>query len=311
MDDDGKLIHFTPLRVLFFGMTGLLSRIPLAKLLEANINVCGVVLPTSVLPPYLHPANGRLQTHTPQDNNSLLLSPYPDILQLAAQYQIPVTAVTHLRHPDSLSEIKSYQPDLICVSCFDQIFPKSLLIIPRYGCLNLHPSLLPKFRGPSPLFWTFQRGVQETGATIHIMDKKLDSGAIVLQAKQQLRDGISGNEAEILLADLGAELFIKTIAHLQEGELQTTPQSGKPSYYSIPTESDFELKGEWSARRAFNFMRGTAEWQRPYFVNMDSEKVWLKTAVSFSLGQRQAHLIQRQHNQLSIQFGDGILIATQ
>ena len=307
MRDEGKLIHFPQRRVLYFGMSGYLSRIPLAKMLAAGINICGVVLPTSVLPPYLHPENGRFQTHIPQDNGTLLLSPHPDIMQLAAQHQIPVTAVANLRHPDVLAEIKQYAPDLICVSCFDQKFPKALLKMPRDGCLNLHPSLLPQFRGPSPLFWTFQQGVQDTGVTLHFMNTELDSGDILLQAEKQLTDGMSGNEAEISVANLGADLFIQAIQ--QEGQYLPHPQTGDASYFPMPTDADFELKCEWTARHAFNFMCGTAEWQRPYFVQHHGEKVWLQTAVSLQQDAKQRVNVQAEGDNLAVQFSDGILTA--
>ena len=307
MDDEGKLIHFPRRRVLYFGMSGFLSRIPLAKMLAAGINICGVVLPTSVLPPYLHPENGRFQTHIPQNNQSLLLSPHPDILHLAAQHQIRVTAVAHLRHPEIIAEIQQYNPDLICVSCFDQKFPRSVLNIPRDGCLNLHPSLLPQLRGPSPLFWTFQQGVQNTGVTLHFMNSELDSGDILLQAKKQVTDGMSGNETEISLANLGAELFIQAIQ--QEDKYLPHPQTGDASYFPMPTDADFELKREWTARHAFNFMRGTAEWQRPYFVQYLGEKVWLQTAVSYQQNAKQPKPIQSQDGNITIQFSDGVLTA--
>lgn len=309
MREGSKQIHFSELRVLYFGMSGLLSRIPLAKLLDAKVNICGIVLPSSVLPPYLHPENGRFQTHIPQNNQSLLLTPYPDLLQLAAQHQIPVTAVSQLRHSEAISALKKYRPDLICVSCFDQKFPKALLRMPPLGCINLHPSLLPQFRGPSPLFWTFQQGVQQTGVTLHLMDMQLDTGDILLQATQTLADGISGNEAEITLAELGATLLLK--AATEHSSLVPYPQSGASSYFPVPTAADFALDLNWSVQHAFNFMRGTAEWQMPYLLQQGNNTVLLNTAVSWQQNATQATTIQRQGDLLSIQFKDGLLIASQ
>lgn len=305
MGDGSKQTH-NKLRVLFFGMSGLLSRIPLAKLLDAGVQICGIILPSSVLPPYLQPQNGRFQTTIPQAHN-IPLSPYPDILQLAAQYQIPVTAVTNLRHPDSLNFIAQQQPDLICVSCFNQKFPPDLLKIPTHGCINLHPSLLPQLRGPSPIFWTFQQGIQQTGMSLHFMDDKLDSGDIIFQEVVTLPDGISGNEAEILLAAAGGDLMVTAVS--QATNLPRTPQTGVPSYFPMPTNEDFRLDLHWTAQHAFNFMCGTAEWQRPYFVEVDGERIWLKTAVACNENTKQANLIQQQSNQVTIQFKRGTVTA--
>ncbi len=309
--DRGKRIHISTLRILYFGMSGFLSRIPLAKLLAAKVTICGLVLPTSVLPPYLHPPNGRFQTITPQANQSILLTPHPDMLQLAAQEQIPVTAVSTLLHPDVLKEIATLHPDLILVSCFDQKFPKALLNIPRYGCLNLHPSLLPQLRGPAPLFWAAQQGLQNTGVTLHFMDEKLDTGDICLQSKYTLPDGLSGNETEIQLATIGADLMLTALSQITTDKVTRQPQTGNASYFPAPTGDDFRLQLKWSARRAFNFMRGTAEWKRPYPIQInEEEEIKVHTAVSYHPQRTQAHPLQQQNNYLSIQFSDGILIAT-
>ena len=308
MGDGGKLTHINNVRVVYFGMTGLLSRIPLAKLLEAGVNVCGIVLPASVLPPYLQPENGRFQTTIPQVNN-IPLSPYPDVLQLAAQHQIPVTAVTNLHHPDILNFIAAQQPDLICVSCFNQKFLPALLQIPKYGCINLHPSLLPHLRGPSPLFWTFQQGIQHTGITLHFMDAGLDTGDIIYQEALTLSDGINGNEAEILLATAGGDLMITAVSQLPN--LTQTPQSGTASYFPTPTNDDFRLDLEWTAQHAFNFMRGTAEWQRPYFIEIEGRKIWLDTAVSFDENGKQDTPTQLQAQTITIQFARGTVTAVQ
>ncbi len=306
MGNGSKQTHNNQLRILFFGMTGLLSRIPLAKLLDSGVNVCGIVVPSSILPPYAQPANGRFQTTIPQFNN-IPLSPHPDMLQLAAQYQIPVTAVANLHHPDILNFIAQQEPDLICVSCFNQKFPPALLGIPPFGCINLHPSLLPQLRGPSPIFWTFQQGMKQTGVTLHFMDEGLDSGDIIFQEAVTLPDGISGNEAEILLATVGGDLMVTAVS--QALNLPQTPQSGKATYFSIPTNEDFRLDLNWTAQHTFNFMRGTAEWQRPYFVEDNGMKIWLRTAVSYNADEKQAQPIQQQDKTITIQFAQGTVTA--
>lgn len=302
------------LRILYFGMTGILSRVPLARLLAHGIHVTGLVLPVSALPPYLLEDDGRPCTEpavpqSSQPDSAIPLTPSSDILQLAAQYQIPVTAVRQINHPQFIQQIYDTNPHLILVSCFPYKFHGTLLDLPHYGCWNLHPSLLPQFRGPSPLFWTFWEGVTDTGVTLHLMDESLDTGNILEQASFHLADGISGPMAEQELAELGSQLILQALANLADNSLTSRPQPKGGSYYPLPKSGDFMLDNSWTARRAFNFMRGTAVWGQPYVVEIGAQKIWLETAVSFQPNQRQNVPVVRDGRIVSIQFTAGVLKA--
>jgi len=308
-----KPFPYIQTRIVYFGMTGILSRVPLARLLAAGVNVAGIVLPASALPPYLRGNDGRSHTQpaVPQSSPpaaTIYLTP-PDVLQLAAQYRIPVTAARQISQPQFLQAVARMEPDLILVSCFPDKFPASLLNLPRYGCWNLHPSLLPRFRGPAPLFWTFREGQNDTGVTLHLMDESLDTGDILQQAPFHLADGVSGPTAEQQLAELGGELILQALAALAEGVLSPRPQPAGGSYYPLPKPDDFRLDTSWPARRAFNFMRGTAVWGRPYVVEVGPEEIWLDTAVSCQPRQRQNEPVVRDGRTVSIQFTPGVLTA--
>src|SRR5215471_6713061 len=170
-------------RAIFLGMPGNFSHPPLRALLEAGIEVCAVVVPAPLSPMQDLPAIRRREQ--PQESRSVLPvleSPlYNSILQLAWERQIPVWEVHRLSDPETINVLVAYQPDVICVACFSQRIPRTVLDIPRLGCLNVHPSLLPANRGPEPLFWTFREGSQHTGLTIHLMDEGMDTGPIVAQ----------------------------------------------------------------------------------------------------------------------------------
>ncbi|HUM72449.1 MAG TPA: formyltransferase family protein, partial [Chloroflexota bacterium] len=208
MEATGKPGQLSEMRVLFFGMTGILSRIPLTILLNSGVNVCGVAVPASILPPYILPKHGRTSSFTPSPKQpqAHLLTPsrhHPGILELAAQHQLPVYPLGRLKEAETIAMLTAVAPDLICVSCFNQIFPPPLLALPRLGCLNVHPSPLPYFRGPSPLFWVFHEGQNETAVTVHFMDAGIDTGDIALQASLTLPDGISGAQTEQMAAERG------------------------------------------------------------------------------------------------------------
>ncbi|HIP70190.1 MAG TPA: hypothetical protein EYH05_02200 [Anaerolineae bacterium] len=305
-----KPSYVSQARVLYFGMTGILSRTPLARLLTEGVNVVGIVLPMSALPPYLLEDDGRPCTNptvpqSSQPDSAIPLTP-PDVLQMAAQYRIPVTAVRQINHPQFIQQVAQINPDLILVSCFPYKFHGNLLDLPRCGCWNLHPSLLPHFRGPAPLFWTFWAGQNDTGVTLHRMDAGLDTGDILKQAAFHLPDGVSGPTAERQLAELGSQLILQALA---DDDLTPRPQPGGGSYYSLPQSDDFRLDTCWAARRAFNFMRGTAVWGQPYAVEIGGEKIWLDTAVSCQPDQTQNELVIRDGRTASIQFNPGTLTA--
>ncbi len=313
MANGSKPIHFASMRVLFLGMTGILSRIPLTMLLNAGVNVCGLVLPASILPPYVLPKDGRPHpiipaVHPPAEQ--LLSTAVPGILPLAAQHQLPVYAVRRLKDTTTLAALAAVAPDLICVSCFNQMLPPVLLQIPRLGCLNIHPSWLPHFRGPSPLFWQFHAGQKEGGVTVHFMDEGLDTGDIACQAKVTFPDGISGAQAEQMTATRGGQLLLEALRRLSEGNLPRQPQPPGGSYQHAPTDEDFRLDVGWSAQRAFNFMRGTAEWARPYPVLVGGQEVVLRTAVSFDPHQTLPQPMVWQGRTVSIQFSPGVLAVT-
>jgi methionyl-tRNA formyltransferase len=310
MSGEGKEKNVPTWRVLYFGMLGTLSRLPLSCLLAAGIDVCGVVVPASVLSSFqlsqLDDSNTAIFPLPPSPTSFLLPA---DTIQLAEQFHLPVYAVRRLDDTNTLTTLAAHMPDMICVSCFSQRLPTAVLRLPRFGCLNLHPSWLPHFRGPAPLFWTFRRGEQETGVTVHFMDEGLDTGDITLQQRVSLADGISGAEAEKLMAGKGGELLLKAVKGLGRGSLPRHPQPAGYTADPWPTAADFALDANWSARRAFNFMRGTAEWKRPYPITIKGQTIWLQTAVAYDPDQTLPQPVDQQGDVVSVQFSPGVLRA--
>jgi methionyl-tRNA formyltransferase len=200
-------------------------------------------------------------------------------------------------------------PDVACVACFPYRIPTALLNVPPAGFLNLHPSLLPAYRGPAPLFWTFRNGEQQTGVTVHFMDEGLDTGDIVLQAPLTLPDGISGHAAETRCAALAGQLLVEAVQALADGRLPRRPQPAGGHYDPWPSLAAFTLSPAWSARRAFNFMRGTAEWRQPYAIYLDGERFALQAAVSYNAGEELGQPYVRSGRSLRIQFSAGVVDA--
>lgn len=303
------------MRVLFFGMLGTLSRLPLAALLAADVDLCGLVLPAEVVPPFQLVGNGRFHTsitpirNEPPTLNLLTTTQVASPLALAGANNVPAFAVSQLAASETIAALATLQPDVICVSCFPRRLPPAILNLPPLGCLNVHPSLLPRFRGPAPLFWALQAGVAQTGVTIHFMDEQFDTGDVALQRPFPLPNGATHAELETSLAQLGGDLLVEVLQKLAGGTLPRQPQPPGFTSDSWPQDADFALEINWSARHAFNFMRGTANWERPYFVQVAGKTVWLETAVSYAPN---AHLSQRMTQQgqtVQMQFSPGVLTA--
>ena len=273
-----------PPRVLFLGMQSDFSPPSLRALLDNGVEVCAVVVPASQPSGLDLPAiQRREQPHTARPILPLL---HASVLQLAWAQHIPVWEVQRISDSEAISVLASYQPDIVCVSCFSQRIPRTILDLPRLGCLNVHPSLLPANRGPVPLFWTFREGCEWTGVTIHLMDESLDSGDILAQEPMLVPNGISYAQLESQCALRGGELLARTVWDLYTGRAVRVPQDEtKSSYHPFPSAQDFVVHPtEWSARHVYNFLCGVTQWSGPIKLYVDGGYVVVQEALSYSIG---------------------------
>ena len=199
------------IRIVFMGMLGEYSAIPLHTLVDAGANVAGLILPRPVAD-----ADGpRWITLTPLSEAPLLIRPAAlNAAHIAAEAHIPILEVGSLKDPRAFDALDSFAPDLICVACFPRLLPRRWLDRPRFGCLNLHPSLLPAYRGRDPLAEQLQAGETHTGVTLHFMDEGADTGDIVSQIATPFREGLTPAEAERLTARAGAQLLLAALDRL-------------------------------------------------------------------------------------------------
>lgn len=292
-------------RVLFLGMTNQTSAALLEALLQAGIDVCGVLL---VAERAAGPPIARVQpAHSPLP----IANPFLErtVVQVAWERGLPVFELREPGAPEALAQVAELRPDVACVACFSQRIPPALLAIPRLGFLNMHPALLPEHRGPAPLFWIFRSGEQAGGVTIHFMDAGLDTGDIVAQTPLALPDGISGEVAEQRCDALGARLMLDSLQGLRDGTLVRWPQPAGGGYQPWPTQGDWRISTSWTARRAFNFIRGTAEWGQPYLVLAGDQQIALATAVAYHPNEVLGQAFVRVGDQVAIQFAAGTLWA--
>lgn len=164
-------------------------------------------------------------------------------------------------------EIKNYNPDLIVVAAYGQILPKEILGMPKYGCLNVHASLLPKYRGPSPIQYAILNGEKETGVTIMLMDEGIDTGPILAQRKTAIGPNETAKQLHDRLAILGAELLIDTIPDWIEGRIKISPQKeNEATYTKIISREDGEIDLRRPAEELDRKIRAFSPWPGSYTI---------------------------------------------
>ena len=149
----------------------------------------------------------------------------PPVKILAQELGLPVYQPQKVKDQSFLKILQKLNPDIIVVAAFGQILPKAIIDYPPLKCLNIHPSLLPRYRGAAPLNWTIIRGEKKTGVTIMLMDEGMDSGDILLQEETPIGAAETYGELHDRLAELGATLLIKTIGQIFDGTIKRIPQN--------------------------------------------------------------------------------------
>lgn len=290
-------------KIVYFGMAGVYSAIPLQALLESGHAVIGVVFPRHAgdnkPPRWIEPGGAQ------QDQELLIAPTRTNVLTLAAQRGILVLEVGSLSHPDALAAFEEMKPDLGVAACFPWLLPESWLAIPALGVLNLHPSLLPAYRGPYPLFWQLRASEERTGVTLHLMDAGADTGSIVAQELVAFPEGATALEADRIAAKAGAKLLLEA---LENNEIASRPQAEQgASYQGAPIEEERTIPADWPARRAFNFMRGANDWA-PFWIELgDGKKVEVWEALGYEEGVLLGEAYEENAGELWVQMEGGVI----
>jgi methionyl-tRNA formyltransferase len=190
----------------------------------------------------------------------LRLTPSP-VKELALQQKVSVLQPLRARDTEFLRAMADVAPEMIAVAAYGQILPQSILDLPRYGCLNVHTSLLPKYRGAAPIQWALLNGDTETGITIMKMDAGLDTGDILTQAKTPIEEQDTAETLHDRLAHLGADLLVRTIPDYVAGKVQPCPQPTKGvSLAPKIRKEDGLIDWSQSARAISNRVRALVPW---------------------------------------------------
>ncbi|HYG25245.1 MAG TPA: methionyl-tRNA formyltransferase [Verrucomicrobiae bacterium] len=236
-----------PLRIVFMGTPALAAESLRALLAAREFEVAAVVS----------------QPDQPK-GRGLKLQPTP-VKELAVESGIPVLQPERARNDSFIEQLRGFSPELIAVTAYGQILPKAILDLPRFGCLNVHTSLLPKFRGAAPIQRAILEGESETGVTIMKMDVGLDTGDILTQARTPIHDEDHAQTLHDRLARIGAELLVKTIPDYVAGRIQPQPQPTEGvSHAAKIRKTEGQIKWSDSARAVWNRIRAMTPWPGAY-----------------------------------------------
>lgn len=204
----------------------------------------------------------------------------PPVKELAIKYDIPVYQPVKARDEEFVKVLEEINPELIVVVAFGQILPKSILDIPKYGCVNVHVSLLPKYRGAAPINWVIINGEEKTGVTTMYMDEGLDTGDIILTKEMELSDEITAGELHDKMMIYGADLLKETIDLIAKGEAPRIKQNHDETCYApIMKKTLGDINWNKPAKEIHNLIRGVNPWPSAYTqYEGQTMKIW-KTIV--------------------------------
>lgn len=287
-----------PLRIIFMGTADLACASLRALCRETSFQVITVVS----------------QPDKPKGRD-MKLQPTP-VKELALAEGLPVLQPRRARDEEFIAQLRALQPDLIVVAAYGQILPQTLLDIPRLGCLNVHTSLLPKYRGAAPIQWAILDGESETGVTIMKMDAGLDTGPMVSTTRTAITPEDNAQTLHDRLAALGGELLVETIPDYAAGKIVPTPQPAEGATYARKISKEDGLI-DWSqpARALWNRVRGFTPWPGAYtHLNSDGAprllKIWLAEVVPNRSG-APGEILHADKNGVVIACGEQALRVTQ
>ncbi len=205
----------------------------------------------------------------------------PAVKRAALERGLTVYQPKRVREPEFIETLRALGPDVIVVAAYGQILPREILTLPKYGCINIHASLLPAYRGAAPINWAIIRGETETGITIMQMDEGMDTGAILLQESIPIDPEDTAGTLTEKLSQLGAKMITTALPLIDSGKLTPTAQdSSKATLAPLLKKEDGLIDWERSAQEIHNRVRGMSPWPGAYtFLDGKIVKI-LETAVA-------------------------------
>lgn len=240
---------------------------------------------------------------------------YTPVKEVALKYDLPVFQPLRVKDPEFIEVLKGLQPEIIVVVAFGQILPKEILEMPEYGCVNVHASLLPKYRGAAPIQWAVIDGEKVSGVTTMRMDEGLDTGDMILKKEVLLDRKETGGSLFDKLSVEGASLCVETLKRLLDGTAEFTKQDDEKSTYAKMLKKELgDIDWNDSAVSIERLIRGLTPWPSAY-THWDGKvmKIWdaevsEDTAGDFGGDVVPGTIVRVEKQQFDVQTGNGLLI---
>lgn len=235
---------------------------------------------------------------------------FPPVKEAALAHGIEVFQPPRVREPECIEYLRKYNADIIVVVAFGQILPKAILEMPQYGCVNVHASLLPKYRGAAPIQWAVIDGQKVSGVTTMRMDEGLDTGDVIMKEEVVLSEKETGGSLFERLSVVGAGLCVKTLAAIENGTAVYTPQDHAQATKVGMISKKFGLV-DWnkSAVELENLIRGLNPWPSAYTrMNGKTLKIWDADVLEKNTKAEPGTIIKVTKDAICVQTGEGILV---
>ncbi len=234
---------------------------------------------------------------------------FPPVKECAVKYGIPVFQPERIKKPEAVSVLKECDADIYVVAAFGQLLSQEILDIPKYGCINIHASLLPKYRGASPIQQAVIDGEEKSGVTIMQMELGMDTGGILYQKEIELDPKETGESLFEKLAVLGAEAVVEVLPLIEEGEIEPIPQEeSQATHVKLITKAEGLIDFNKSAVVIERLIRGMNSWPSAYtYLNGRQVKIW-DADVCLSEQKESAGVVTKvEKDAIYVQTGNGLL----
>ncbi|HHU20376.1 MAG TPA: methionyl-tRNA formyltransferase [Bacilli bacterium] len=234
----------------------------------------------------------------------------PPVKETAIKHNIPVYQPEKIR--DSYQEILTYEPDLIVTAAFGQILPNELLEAPKYGCINVHASLLPELRGGAPIHYSIMQGKKETGISIMYMVEALDAGAVLSQVTMPIDEADHVGSLHDKLSEAGSDLLIETLPQLFAQTITAEEQDDQKATYAPNIKREEEML-DWTrtAQELYNHVRGLHPWPvASTTIEGKNLKVWWaeRGQATASEAVQPGEIVELTHDSINVACGDGDIL---
>ncbi len=234
---------------------------------------------------------------------------FPPVKECAVSHGIEVFQPKKIREEENVEYLRKYNADIIVVAAFGQILPKSILDMPKYGCINVHASLLPKYRGAAPIQWAVINGDAVTGVTIMQMDVGMDTGDMIAKREVVIGEEETGGGLFDKLAEVGAKLCVDTMVDIENGTAIRTPQNHEEAtHVSMINKELGNIDWNKSATEIERLIRGLNPWPSA-FTKLDGKtfKIWKAKVVSTDSSKEPGSIVRVDKGVMEVQTGEGIL----